>query len=134
MAHSPIQKFFARFLSLLILIVGFQSSIAQAAIVGTQELVAQESASMTRTQILTLLDQEEAKQALTQLGVDKNAVEQRVDNMTAEELQAFNDQLQEMQAGGDIVIVILVVFLILILLDLLGTTNIFPAINPVQIN
>ena len=53
--------------------------------------------------------------------------------MTADELQAFNQQVADMQAGGDSLLGVVVwVFVVLIVLDLLGTTNIFPAIKPIN--
>jgi len=67
------------------------------------------------------------------MGIDPNTIEQRVNSMTADELQAFNQQVADMQAGGDSLLgVVVLVFVVLIVLDLLGTTNIFPAIKPIN--
>ncbi len=131
-SFSTLQKTLARFLVAMMVLVGFQSAV-QAAMVTTSQLVASESQQMDRTQVLALLDKQEAIDALTNLGIDTASVEDRVNNMTAEELQAFNQQVEDMQAGGSSLVgVVVLVFVILIVLDLLGTTNIFPAIKPIN--
>lgn len=131
-SFSTLQKTLARFLVAMMVLVGFQSAV-QAAMVTTSQLVASESQQMDRTQVLALLDKQEAIDVLTNLGIDTASVEDRVNNMTAEELQAFNQQVEDMQAGGSSLVgVVVLVFVILIVLDLLGTTNIFPAIKPIN--
>ncbi|MCP5015018.1 MAG: PA2779 family protein [Ketobacter sp.] len=114
------------------MITGLLSATAQAAMVSTHELVNSEAQQMTRTQVLSILDKEEARNTLLNLGVNPAEVEARIDNMSAEELQAFSEQVNTMQAGGGVVGVVVLVFVILIVLDLLGTTNIFPAIKPIN--
>ncbi|MCG8534293.1 MAG: PA2779 family protein [Pseudomonadales bacterium] len=127
------QKHLARILAALMLFVGVQSATVQAAMISTSDVIAKQTEQMNRAQVLELLNKQEAVDALTAMGIDPNTVEQRVNSMTAEELQAFNQQVADMQAGGDSLLgVVVLVFVVLIVLDLLGTTNIFPAIKPIN--
>lgn len=129
---KTLQQNVARLLAMLMVVVSTLSTTAQAAMIPTQDLVTSESRESTRAQVLAILDQEQARDAMLTLGVDPADVEQRVGEMSTEELQAFNAQVEDMQAGGSVVGFVVLVFVVLIVLDLLGTTNIFPAIKPVN--
>jgi len=117
----------------LTLLTSVQSSVAQAAVVTTQELIQVEQQRYDRQHIQALLQRDQAIKSMQSLGVDPKQVQQRVAQMTPDELQAFNTQVADMQAGGDgIVGLIVFVILLLILLDLLGATDVFPAIRPIN--
>ncbi|MAR92032.1 MAG: PA2779 family protein [Pseudomonadota bacterium] len=126
------QRALARLLAGVMVVVSIFGASAQAAVVSTQSLLDQEAETATRQQVMALLEREEARSALAQLGVAEADVQARIDAMSPTELQAFQQQLADMQAGGSALGVVVVVFVILILLDLLGTTNIFPAIKPIN--
>ncbi|KZY63803.1 hypothetical protein A3738_11565 [Oleiphilus sp. HI0066] len=101
--------------------------------VGTDQIIQLQTAEIERSQILDRLQADDAKQALAALGVDAAELEQRVANMTAEELSAFNAQIDELPAGGIGVFALIVfVLLLMIVLDLLGTVDFFPAIKTIQ--
>lgn len=132
MNTSRFTRFIALILSVLTLTTTLQVSVAQAAMVSTHTVVMEQQAQFDRQQLNALLQREQAVEAMQSLGVDPEMVQERVDSMTAEELAAFNEQVDQMQAGGSALGVIVLVFLILILLDLLGATDIFPAIRPIN--
>lgn len=131
-----IHQRFTRTLSLILcaLMLGTSvlSSVAQASIVSTRDLVQHEQLKYDRNQLHALLQRDQAVESMQSMGVDPEMVQQRIDHMTADELQAFNAQVDQMQAGGGILGVVVLVFVILIVLDLLGTTDIFPAIHPIN--
>lgn len=129
---KTLQQCVARLLAVMMVVVSTLSATAQAAMIPTQDLITTETQASSRAQVLAILDQEEARDTLLTLGVNPADVEQRVAEMTAEELQAFNAQVEDMQAGGSVVGFVVLIFVVLIVLDLLGTTNIFPAIKPVN--
>lgn len=107
---------------------------AQAAVVSTQELIQVEKQNYDRQHIQSVLQREQAIKSMQALGVDPKQVQARVAQMTDEELQRFNAQVEKMQAGADggIIGLIIFVLLLLILLDLLGATDVFPAIRPIH--
>jgi len=131
-----IKSNFRKIISLLVttslLLLSIQIPVAQAAMVSTQSQIQMAQANYDREQLLQLTQTEDARQLLQDLGVAPDQVEQRINNMTQDELTQFNQQVNDMPAGAGIIGVILVVFLVLIVLDLLGTTNIFPVIKPIN--
>ena len=129
---NVLHRIVTRLMVPMMVVVGLMSATAQAAMVTTGDMVADSARQQTQAQVLAILDQQDARELLLELGVSPTDIERRVHSMTADELQAFSQQVEEMQAGGSAVGVIVLVFVILILLDLLGTTNIFPAIKPIN--
>ena len=52
--------------------------------------------------------------------------------MTDAEISELNKRLADMPAGGDAVGVIILLFVIFVITDMLGATDIFPFIHPVR--
>ena len=114
MTNRRFSRFLAPFLAVLTLVTSLQVTVAQAAVVSTGALIQSESTRYDRTRLSDLMQREQAAQALQTLGVDPALVQARIQNMTAEELQAFNDQVNDMEAGGSALGVIVLVLLLLI--------------------
>ncbi|HVL01191.1 MAG TPA: PA2779 family protein [Dongiaceae bacterium] len=131
MSYRRFSRFLAPFLAALTLLTSLQVSVAQATVVSTGTLIQSEKAQYDRARLSELMQREQAQQALQTLGVDQAQVQERIQHMTADELQAFNDQVNQMEAGGSALGVIVLVLLVLILLDLLGVTDVFPGIRPI---
>ena len=116
----------------LMMSTGLVSAVAHASVVSTSSVIEARTAQMNRDQILQLLQRKDAIQALKRMGVDPAQVQARVQHMTATELQAFNDQVKKMEAGGDALTIIVLIGLILVITDMLGITDVFPGIKPIQ--
>ena|SRR5690606_1248494 len=129
------RRLLASVLALSVLMVSVQSSVVQAAMVSTETLVQEHRAQYDRERILDAVSQEQARATLVSLGVSPEDVEARIKNMTPAELAQFNAQIDEMPAGGaSVFAVVIFILVLLIILDLLGATDIFPAIRPIQVN
>jgi hypothetical protein len=117
--------------ALLALSVAFLSltTTAQAAMVGTGTVIAHEQVAFDRVQLAAALDRSDVQQQLAALGVDPRQAKERVAAMTDDEVQALNGRLNELPAGGDILGVALVVFIVLLVTDILGYTHLFPFVN-----
>ncbi len=115
-------------LSLIVLPVG----PAQAAMIGNTEIIAQVQSELNRTEILNILDREAARHQLSALGVSPEMVKQRVAQMTDAEVAQLNQHLADMPAGGDIWGVLLLLFIVFIITDMLGATDIFPFVKPIN--
>lgn len=123
----------ARAICTLLILTFVPMSSIQAAMVGTDTVIQAEQVQLDRAQILDRLQSEDAKQALSTLGVDAAQIEDRVASMTNAELAEFNAQLNELPAGGlGIFGIIFFVLLVMIVLDLLGTVDFFPAIKTIN--
>jgi hypothetical protein len=98
---------------------------AQAGLIGTQTVLQSE----TRDEILDKTDawlaQQSVAQQLEQMGVNAADVQKRIQMMTDEELQTLATRMENLPAGAGALEVIGVVFIVLLILELLGVTNIF---------
>ena len=79
--------------------------------------------------MLNSLEREEVRTALTSQGVDLGMAKQRIASMTDEEVRALNQKMDEMPVGSGVVEALLIVFLVLIITDLVGLTDVFPFVN-----
>lgn len=98
--------------------------LAQAAMVGTGEVLQAQQQQVDREQLLKMLDDQGVQKKLQSLGVERNQVEQRIKSLSNEELAQFNQQLDEAPAGG-IIGIILLFLLIFVITDMLCITHIF---------
>ncbi len=109
------------------LFLSFQAP-AMADIVGTQELAMQVELQLQRDDVRDLMARDDVRSALLGYGVTQADVDTRIDNLSSSELLQIQTQLGDLPAGGDALSAVLTVLLILILLDVLGVTDIFPRI------
>jgi hypothetical protein len=65
---------------------------------------------------------------LEQYGVDPAAATARAASLTDQELQMLADDLESLPAGGDLLGVVGIVFLVLLILELVGVVDIFKKI------
>lgn len=125
-----LQRVFCLFLSLSLIVLPIGP--AQAAMIGNSQIVNEVQAELNRDQILHMLDRELAQQQLKALGVSPDMVKKRVGQMTEAEIAQLNQHLADLPAGGDIWGVLLLLFIVFIITDMLGATNIFPFVKPVK--
>lgn len=127
---KPISCFMAIFM--LMLCGPFQS--AMAAMVGTETVVDAERALDARSFLQSLLTRADVQSMLVSQGIDPQEAKNRLDSLTDQETIRAADQFQELPAGGDsffttLLIVLFVVFLILLITDIAGYTDIFPFVK-----
>ena len=115
-------------LSLIVLPVG----PAQAAMISNGQIIGEVQAELNRGVVLQILERERAQQHLRALGVSPEMVKERVSHMTDQEVAQLNQHLADLPAGGDVLGVILILFIVFIITDMLGATNIFPFVKPVN--
>ncbi|PTU74360.1 PA2779 family protein [Pseudomonas mangrovi] len=99
--------------------------VAQAAMLGTAEVVAEQRQKVDRVELRKMLDEEEVQERLAALGVDRSQVEERINSLTPAELAQFNQQLAEAPAGASAAGVIVLFLVIFIVTDMLCATDIF---------
>lgn len=104
---------------------------AQAAMVSTNGMVAQEQRSALEQKVMHLMERDAAAKVLADSGVTREDVQQRLSRLSDSELQQLATKADQMPAGSGVIGVILAVILILVLLDLLGATDVFPVIDPI---
>lgn len=99
---------------------------AQAALIGTGEVVRGDRASADRAQVLHALDRREVREKLASLGVGPAQAKARVDALSDAEAHRLAARMDALPAGGNGLVGALVfVFLVLVFTDLLGLTDVF---------
>ncbi|MGA8514320.1 MAG: PA2779 family protein [Burkholderiaceae bacterium] len=99
---------------------------AQAGIVSTDEAQSSQAVSAHRDTVNRFLARDDVRQALVTQGVDPDAARERANALTDVEVADLAGRVGTAPAGGDVLGVILTVFLILLVTDLLGWTKVFP--------
>ena len=113
-----------------LLALSIQFPVAHAAMIGTETVVNAEQIQHNRAQLQQLLNRDEVQSQLVARGVDPAQVQARVDSLTDQEVQTLSGKLDQLPAGGDSFIGALVfVFIVLLITDILGFTNIFPFVK-----
>lgn len=125
---------FRKYLALLlsIALLGVQALPAHAGMIGTGQALAAEQGRIDRERLASLLEREDLQRQLATLGVDVQDAKQRVASLTDAEVGRLNQRLAELPAGGDVLGAILLIFIIFVITDAIGATDIFPFVHPVN--
>ena len=105
---------------------------AQAAMIGNQQIINQSESLQTRGSLQQLIEQQSARQQLQAWGVDPEQIQNRINSLTDSELARINQQVDSLDAGGGVLGILLVIFIIFVITDVIGATDIFPFIHPVN--
>jgi Skp family chaperone for outer membrane proteins len=103
------------------------TSAAQAGIVSTGSIVNADR-DATMASIRTQLQREDVQAQMQKMGVDAAVVDARLATLTDSELRDLSDQMQKAPAGGDVLVLIGAVFVVLLILELVGVIDIFKKI------
>jgi hypothetical protein len=108
----------------------FSSSIeiAHAGVIGTQQYLSSIDRAATIEHIDAVLARDEVRQELERLGVDPAAAQERVAALTDQELETLSTDLDRLPAGGSVLGLFGVVFIVLLILELVGVIDIFKKI------
>jgi hypothetical protein len=124
-----LKRLTAQLLVATLLITGMNTQ-ANAAMIGTSTLAQSEQIQISRDQLQSMLDRSDVQERLIALGVDPNAARERVAALTDSEIATLSERMDEMPAGGlDVLGLALLVFIILLITDIAGWTNIFPFVK-----
>ncbi len=127
-------KKLCRYLSPLLiaaLMLGSLPVVAAPASVGsdlitTQAALNAERGQADRERIQEILTRTDVQEQLVAQGVDPAEVEARVAALSDTEAAQMAEQLEQLPAGASVVGALFAVFVILLVTDILGLTNVFP--------
>ncbi len=135
-------NFFRRFTKLvpilsILALFSMNTVPLQAAMVDNDQLISQSQMQMSKQEILTQLDRQHVQDKLLAMGVNIDDAKQRIDQMTQQELAQVAQDIENMPAGsggvvGPIVGALLVVFIVLVVTDMLGATDVFGFVNDIN--
>jgi hypothetical protein len=120
-------------LAIFLLMVSGPFQSALAVMIGTETVRDMSRGQEARAQIKQLLMREDVRQALVNQGIDPREAGARIGSLSDTEAIAVADKLDQLPAGSGAVevflIVSLIVFIILLITDITGYTDIFPFVK-----
>ena len=122
----------AIFLSFYMLMVTCPHQSALAAMIGTESILNVDRGQSPRDYLNTLLAREDIQAALISQGIDLQEAQTRIDSLSDAEVNDIVNKLDQLPAGGvlgTILIIAFLVFVILLLTDIAGYTDIFPFVK-----
>ncbi len=132
MAMKSSKRVVAVAMAMLMAMTSMPIGIANAEMVTTDTVIQNYNSTEDRTQVMDFMLREDVQEQMTLLGVDPEEAAHRVAGLSDEEIQQIAGRLDELPAGegvGAIVGVILIIFLVLLVTDLLGYTDVFPFVE-----
>ena len=120
-------------MAIVMLMTSLPFNFAQAAMVTTDQVVAQSEVAGDRARVMRFMAREDVRQQLQALGIDPDEAARRTESLSDDEIQQIAQQMDELPAGqgviGVLLFVVIVLFLVLLITDLVGATDVFPFIK-----
>jgi hypothetical protein len=116
----------------ILALLSIHTAPLQAAMVDNDQLLASSQQELTKTQILSELDKQEVQDKLVAAGVNIDDAKQRIQQMNQQELAQIQQEFEQMPTGSGIIGALLVVFVVLVVTDMLGATDVFGFVHNIN--
>jgi len=107
--------------------------IANAGLVSTEQVVEHEAAAADRERVFDFLARQDVRAQMTEFGVDPAMAEARVAGLSDAEICKVAGRIDQVPAGQDVLGAVLstalVIFVVLLITDILGLTDVFPFVR-----
>ena len=124
------------FLAILMIVIFTPYQVVLAKMVTAETLLDAGRVSDARAYVHSVLSREDVKAALVAQGIDVREAMMRTNALSDAEILAIADRMESLPAGGStgetIIIVSLIVFVVLLVTDIMGYTDIFPFVKKKQ--
>ena len=121
------------FMATMMLLIATPYQTLLAAMVPTEATIYQIKAQDARDHLKTLILRNDIKTALISQGIDPMQANARVDSLSDSEVIEVADKIEQLPAGGGVfgalIGAALIVFLVLLLTDIMGYTDVFPFVK-----
>lgn len=101
---------------------------AHAGMIQTEQLANAQVQRDARADVNAFLARADVQKQMIELGVAPEKAEARVASLSESEVQQLAQTINDQPAGGDILVVVGIVFVVLLILELVGVTDIFKSI------
>jgi hypothetical protein len=98
---------------------------AHADVIGAEQFIDTLDRRATIERIDAVLARSEVQRELERLGVDNAEASERVAALNDQELELLADRLEKLPAGGDLLAVVGIAFVVILILELVGVIDIF---------
>ena len=117
--------------SMLLLVVPYQPCLA--ALIGTETVLDAARGQEARQNITRILARKDVQRVFRMQGISPEEAKARVNALSDAEVVALEKRIDQLPAGGDglgtILFAIVFVFLVLLVTDILGYTDVFPFVK-----
>jgi hypothetical protein len=118
-------------ISMLLLVVPYQPCLA--ALIGTETVLDAARGHEARQNVDRILEREDVQKVLRAQGISAEEAKARVKALSDAEVVSLAERLDQLPAGGDalgsILFAALFVFVVLLVTDILGYTDVFPFVK-----
>lgn len=104
------------------------SAPAWAGVISTEQVFQQRTAG-EHAPLVSAMDRQEVRQQLVDLGVDPEYAKARIAALDDEQIGEILADMDALPAGGGVLEVVVAVLVVLVILDLVGVTDVFPFIH-----
>jgi hypothetical protein len=116
------------------ILLDYSVQTAKAQMIGTNTVITAQKQDANRERITAFLNREDVQQVMAKHGVDAAEAQKRVASLSDSELTKVSLAMEQLPAGGDSAIGIIVgaalfIFVVLLITDLLGLTHVFPFVS-----
>lgn len=126
-------RFLAIPLALVVFLESVSVGVVHADLVKTEDVLDKDPAKDDRAKLKAFLERQDVRDQLEAFGVDPDEASMRIANLSDDEVKRISGQLGTLPVGEGaaeaVIIAAVALFLLLVVLDLLGVTNVFPFIK-----
>jgi hypothetical protein len=126
-------RYISLFMATIMLLIAVPYQPLLAALVTTEDTFNQIKAQDARDNLKTLLSRNDIKNALISQSIDPDEAKARVDSLSDAEVIEMAGKIEQLPAGGGafgaLIGAALIVFLVLLITDILGYTDVFPFVK-----
>jgi hypothetical protein len=121
------------FMATMMLLIATPYQTLLAAMVPTEVTIYQIKAQDARDHLKTLISKNDIKKSLISQGIDPMEAKARVDSLSDSEVIEAAKKIEQLPAGGGafgaVIAASVIVFLVLLITDILGYTDVFPFVK-----
>jgi hypothetical protein len=121
------------FLAILMITIFTPYQVALAKLISTEAVIEVGRAHEARMYVNNVLVREDVAAALISQGIDTSEAKARINSLTESEIVSLADQIETAPAGGGAVGIIVgaavLAFIVLLITDILGYTDVFPFVK-----
>ncbi len=131
--HSALTRSLCASLAAVLLAVTTIIPVARAGMIGTQQVVAAQGAAEDRARLDAALQRDDVRAQLQAFGVDPADARDRVASLSDAEVRLLAERAGELPVGsgalGAVIGATVFVFIVLLVTDILGYTDVFPFVT-----
>lgn len=132
-AFRRISRPLAAPMAAVMLVMSVPIGAAKAGLITTEQAVARQAAEVERSRVLDFMARDDVRAGLIGLGVDPAQAAARVAGLSDAEIRDIAGRIDQLPAGqglvGSIIGAALLIFLVLLVTDILGLTDVFPFVR-----